>query len=202
MKSVVRTSLALLISAALSHAETVTGVVYAKEAGNGAHPSGSINLAVGRTIRPMIWTPFLEDRRSPGCEDIGAIWTVETDGDPSLPDIEQVTCKGVDKDAHDAWLLVSAFVEGLPNSLATSPTLSARYRSSPEFQKHRAQSFDWSMIARSIHIVSLDHSGRARVDSYGSFDVRGSPSKPTLFSFELVRNKRTAQWEIDGISAR
>jgi hypothetical protein len=120
VKSVVRTSLALLISAALSHAETVTGVVYAKEAGNGAHPSGSINLAVGRTIRPMIWTPFLEDRRSPGCEDIGAIWTVETDGDPSLPDIEQVTCKGVDKDAHDAWLLVSGRSSEFPCYIANS----------------------------------------------------------------------------------
>jgi len=204
VKNVARASVAVLICAALSHAETMTGVVYSKEAGNGAQPSGSIDLAVGRTIHPMIWTPDLEDRRMPGCEDIGAIWTVETDGSPSLPDVTRVTCKGVDRDAHDAWLLVRAFLEGLPNSVATSPTLSSRYRSSPEFQRFAEQSkdFEQSILRNLIQIVSLDRSGRARLDSFRGIDIRGSPRKSPFVTFELVRNKCTAKWEIDGIEVK
>jgi hypothetical protein len=138
----------------------------------------------------------------PGCEDIGAIWTVETDGSPSLPDVTQVTCKGVDKDAHDAWLLVRAFLEGLPNSVATSPTLSSRYRASPDFQRFAEQSkdFERSILSSLIQIVSLNRSGRARLDSFHGIDIRGRPRKSVFFTFELVVNKRTAEWEIDGIN--
>ena len=197
-------ALAVLICAALSHAGTMTGVVYSKEAGNGAHPSGSIALAVGRTMRHMIWTPDLEDPRLPGCDDIGAIWTVETTGSPPLPDVIQVTCRGVDKDAHDAWLLVRGFLEGLPNSDATSPVLSFRYRSSPAFQRFAEQSkdFERSILRSLIQIVCLDHSGRARLGSFGGIDIRGSPRKSVFFTFELVRDKRTAKWEIDGIDTK
>jgi hypothetical protein len=202
VKNLALALLSVLISATLSHSETMTGVVYSKEAGEGAHPSGSIDLAVGSTIHPMIWAPDLEDRRMPpGCEDIGAIWTVETDGSPSLPDVTRVTCKGVDKDAHDAWLLVRTFLEGLPNSGATSPTLSARYRSSPDYQRFAEQSkdFERSILGILIQIVSLDRAGRARLQSRVGIDIRGSPHKSVFFTFELVRNKRTAKWEIDGI---
>lgn len=201
VKDVVR-ALAVLICAALSHAETMTGVVYSKEAGNGAHPSGSIALAIGGSIHEMIWAPDLEDPRMPGCEDIGAIWTVETSGSPSFPDVTRVTCKGVDKDAHDAWLLVRAFLESLPNSVAI-PVLSFRYRTAPDFQRFVEQSkdFERSVLRSLIQIVSLDHSGRARLESFRGIDIRGNPRKSVFFTFELVRNQRTTKWEIDGIKA-
>ncbi len=196
--------LAVLICVALSQAETMTGVVYSKEAGNGAQPSGSIDLAVGGTIHPMVWSPQLKGRRGPGREDIGAIWTVETHGPPSLPDVTRVTCKGVDKDAHDAWLLVRAFLEGLPNSVATSPALSSRYRSSLEFQRFAEQSkdFEQSILGSLIQIVSLDRSGRARLYSPRGTDISGRPRKSVFFTFELIRNTRTVKWEIDAIEVR
>ena len=188
-----------MICATLSRAATWTGVVYSIETGNGANPSGSIDLAVGQTIHPMIWPPQIIDRRMPGCTEIGAIWTVETDGGPALPMISRVTCRGVNKPIRGAWMLVRAFAEGYPAISALS-TLSSRYRSSLDFQRFSEHSFDWSMISHFIRMVRLDPSGRARLDLYGSLDVEGRPGKPAVFSFELVRNKRTARWEIDGIS--
>ena len=105
----------------------------------------------------MIWTPDLEDLCMPGCKDIGAIWTVEAVGSPSFPDVTKVTCKGVDKDAHDAWLLVRVFLEGLPNSVARSPIFSVRYRSSPEFQRFVEQSkdFEWSILRSLFRLLAL-----------------------------------------------
>ena len=149
----------------------------------------------------MIWSPQLEGGRGPGCEDIGAIWTVDTHGPPSLPDVTRITCKGVDKDAHDVWLLVRAFLEGLPNSAATSPTLSSRFRSSPGFQRFAEQSkdFEQSILGSLIQIVSLERSGRARLDSSRGIDIKGNPRESVFFTFELVRNERTVKWEIDGI---
>jgi hypothetical protein len=187
--------------AALSRAETITGVVYSKEAGNGAHPSGSIELAVNEAIRPMIW-PVLEDRSKPGCADVGAIWTVKTTGSPSLPEIIRVTCRGVDKEARDAWLLVHTFMEGIPGSVNRSPSLSPRYRASSEFYlfTQQSQDFLFSTSANPVRIISL-RSSRARLEALGT-DLYGTAGRLISLTFELVRDKRTADWQIDRIDVR
>src|SRR5690349_2290974 len=66
------------MAAVTCYGETLTGVVYSNEIGNGSHPAGRFELAVGKKIQTVDYGEQLETHFQSGtCNDIGAEWSVE-----------------------------------------------------------------------------------------------------------------------------
>jgi hypothetical protein len=194
------------ISAAVSYGESITGVVYSNEIGNGIHPAGRIELAVGSKVYSLEYGEPIEKRFSrKSCYDIGAVWSAMVERSDDSLHANRLSCTGrVDEGAHGPWLLVRDYLEGLPNSVSPSAVFSARYRSSPEFQRFVALIrdvdlnfyYDQSDTAKCLKIVSVAPRTQTRVEANCAVELQG---KTVALLFDVVRNKGTGRWEIDGI---
>ena len=121
----------------LACAESLRGFVYSNEIGNGAHPVGKIELAVGKKIYTVEYgEPVEKHFLGEACNDIGAEWSVTVQRLGGSLYATYLTCTGrVDEGSHKPWLLVWDYLEGLPSSVSRSDVLSSRHLASPEFRR-------------------------------------------------------------------
>jgi hypothetical protein len=186
------------------NAETLTGVLYFKEIGNGTHPAGTIQLAVGNNVRSLsIAPPAKRDYKEKTCDDLGARWTVVI---LDVPYISRIICSGVDERVHNSWLAVRNYLEGLPSAVANPDLLSVRYRSSEEFRHFLEQVNRQEFIFYSgpgeagdcLKVIPVPRSTRSRLLTHCAIELQG---KRVGLYFDLIRNRTTGKWMIDGIKA-
>ena len=192
--------------AVVSHAETLTGVVYSKELGNGIHPAGRFELMVRKRIHTVEYgEPLGREFPIPACNDIGAEWSVVVTRDNNFVYADGVTCTGrTDPDIHKPWLLVRSYLKGLVSSVTDTSALSHRYRSSPEFRSLARQLrppdlkfyFSFRRMDLCLKIVSVEPATRVRLATHCTMTLQG---KFVVLLFDVVRSKENGKWEIDGI---
>lgn len=193
----------------LSCAETLSGVVYSNEIGNGIHPAGRFELAVGGEIHTVEYGEPLERHfQGEACNDIGAEWSVVVEHIDNSVYASRVTCTGhTHDDVHKPWLLVRNYMEGLPNSVSAVKGLSHRYRSSREFRSFRQEvnSHELSFYygpgdpAKCLKVISVEPATRADFVANCALELRGNA---VALHFDVVRSKDSGDWEIDGIKIR
>ena len=200
--------LAAVLSAALQ-AETLTGVVYFKEFGNGRNPSGTIELAVGGEVQTFLYSPLLEtDFPQKDCHDVGAVLKVNADGPNGRRDaVSTVTCMGLDENAHRPWLLVRDYLDGLPTAVASSEAILPAYRTSKGFQDFAAsiQNRDLMLyyaradLGSCVRIATVKAPGHAYLAADCRIELHG---EPTTLYFDVVRDVATKKWKIAAIEMR
>jgi len=190
----------------LLSAETLTGVLYFNELGNGIHPAGNFSLAVGKTIRTVQYGEPLERHfKREICNDIGAIWSVDITRDGSDDWADRVRCDGqTDNDVHTPYLLVWRYLEGLAKTGIHSIGLSERYRSSPQFlsfardmgSDHLTFPFGTRHMDQCLGVESVSPQTRTRFATHCTIELK---ERFVTLLFDVVRNKKNGNWEIDGI---
>jgi len=185
-----------------TQAESLRGVVYFNEIGNGANPGGTVKLLVGGKLQTLSYGgPLERNFRSKSCDDIGAIWSVEVYNRY----IGRATCDGqVDRSVHDSWLVVVKYLEALPLAVSNADLLSNRYRSSLDFRgflqevdKEELQFFYG--LSEANHCVSAVHattSNRVHLIARCPVELRG---KSIHLLFDVIRESDAEKWMIDGI---
>jgi hypothetical protein len=137
------------------------------------------------------------------CRDIGAIWSVKVQVFRDSRYLSRVVCSGsVDESVHGPWLAVRNYLDGLPGSVSRSEALSSRWRSSPEFGRFASlvRSAELSFYSPSadegscIRPTTVEPLKRTRLIAHCSIELHG---KLVDLVFDVVRNTRTAKWEID-----
>ena len=189
-----------------ANTETLTGVVYFKELGNGAHPVGTFEIAAGKSVRTIEFAEDLENRFSDEtCHDIGAVWSVEISYLADSPYAKRVICTGrVDDDVHAPYLLVRDYLERLASTGVLTSGLSSRYRSSKEFQSFARLLnppdlkflFGWNHIDMCVKAVSTENSTRTRLATHCGIQLRDGL---LVLVFDVVRSEASGEWEIDRI---
>jgi hypothetical protein len=188
----------------LCHAEELRGVLYSDLHGQGVHPAGTVELAIGKAIYSFEYGEPLERHfSSKVCRDIGAIWSVKVQVFRDSRYLSRVVCSGsVDESVHGPWLAVRKDLDGLPSSVSRSEALSSRWRSSPEFGRFASlvRSAELSFYSPSadegscIRPTTVEPLKRTRLIAHCSIELHG---KLVDLVFDVVRNTRTAKWEID-----
>jgi hypothetical protein len=173
-----RTLVAVLLTGVLLHAESVRGVLYGYELGNGAAPSGTFQLGVGSAIRSFEYPGALWKRSEP-CREIGAVWLVDLDhGGAPL----QVHCLGrVNKQVRDAFTVVRDYMESWPSSIDATDALSEQYRASREFRQiaEQVQSGEMELfygigqVGLCLSIKNADSSAKTLVASHCPMELNG-----------------------------
>jgi hypothetical protein len=194
------------LCAVLAYAETLAGVVYFNELGNGTRPVGNFELSVGKTIYSVEYGPGLERHfEDEICNDIGAVWSVEVRYFDGSPYARSVTCAGrTADDIHAPYILVRRYLEGLASAGVPTAGLSSRYRSSPEFKSfarrlaspNLAFSPGWERPATCLRVVSVGALTPTRLATHCGIRLQG---RFVELRFDVARNKASTEWEIDGI---
>ncbi len=127
----------ILFCVSLAGAQTWTGVVYGNNMGNGTHPVGTIELAVGTQIFTVEYSTGMARRFADrSCNDLGAVWSIEVQYFDGSAYAKRATCTGqTASNIHAPYLLVRKYLEELAIHGAHAGGLSSRYRSSAEFQR-------------------------------------------------------------------
>ena len=194
------------MAAVTCYGETLTGVVYSNEIGNGSHPAGRFELAVGKKIQTVDYGEQLETHFQSGtCNDIGAEWSVEVTRLDNSLSAGSVACAGrADEDVHEPWLLLKNYLEGMPELVSQTSRLSPRYRSSPDF-RHFVQdvsshdlnfNFGPGDHGKCLKAVSVEPAVRTRMATRCAVQFQG---KSVVLLFDVARSKSTGKWEIDRI---
>lgn len=193
------------VGVVIGYAETLTGFVYSNELGNGVHPAGRFDLAVGNKIYTVDYgEPLNRHFQSDVCNDIGAEWSVVAVDIDNGRYAKQVTCSGrTNEDIHKPWLLVRGYMEALPGSLAGN-ALSDRYRNSPEFRSFAQQisSHDLSFYygqgeaGKCLKVVSVDPGRQTHLSAHCAIELR---DRPVVLFFDVVKNHDNGAWQIDEI---
>ena len=106
---------AFLMNPSVLLCRTLTGIVYSDHSGPSANGTGELELATQTgLIRIHYQKPIREDFSKTTCREVGAVWTVQTDGNRELREDELVRahCDGnVDAAVHGAWIGVKSYIE-------------------------------------------------------------------------------------------
>jgi hypothetical protein len=194
---------------ALSYAETLTGVLYSNELGNGAHPVGTIELAVGKTIHTVEYgEPLQREFKSQTCNDIGAVWSVDVVPIDDSSYAKGVTCIGrVDENVHQPYLLVRHYLEALARPGMYTNGLSQRLQFSSEFKRFVDEVgtynlrfyFSLAHVDQCLKMTTVASSVRAQFVTHCGIELNGNY---LVLCFDVVRSKPTGKWEIDGIDMK
>jgi hypothetical protein len=188
-------------------ADSLTGVVLLDSSGEGPNRVGTIRLATTKETYDLEYIePLKRQFANETCWDIGAFWSVEVQVVDSSREITSVTCTGkLDEVAHGSWLAVRSYLQSIARGSSPSPSLfSSRWRASREFEEYgfKAKGLDASDLrfhgrpGRCVAVIQLQ-TGRAQLRADECFlKVSG---KYVSLTFDVIRNSRTAQWEIDNI---
>jgi hypothetical protein len=202
-----------VLAGALCSAESMTGVVLSNHGGPTGDASGTIDIATGGHVRILNYDRSLQRHFSAeSCADIGdigAIWTVKT---RSLTDgglyAESAACDGgVEKKAHDSWLVVREYLAaGNARPVARPQLFSARWRSSPQGQEYEREAGRLDLSAYRlfgnsglcVDVVDIGNSGVVRLRAGADCHLTIS-EEPVDLIFVVRRGASDGRRQIDGI---
>jgi len=186
--------------------ESLRGIVYANSSGASGSGTGIIRFAVSdNRIEDLYYSkPLKTQFRSPQCQDIGAIWSLEL---TKTMDVISAECDGkVDEWAHGSWLVIRDFLDRLSKGSPSSFDLfSARWSASSDSQQYGTQlkdlNFSTYLGGQCLQVVGIDRSAGTQIDTGADCRLRLKDQLVDV-SFNVVRNKVTGRFEIDGMSFR
>jgi hypothetical protein len=195
-----------IFSATCSFAETLTGVLYFNDLGNGRYAAGTIELMVAEKLYTIGYGGAITEHfRDDTCHDIGAIWSVSVAHVDHSLEAKRFACNGrFDEDLHQPYLLTVRFLDALGNAKLQTGALSSRYQQTEEYRdfsrlvnSHYLMLPTWlAPASRCIKAVHVEPEVRTQLATFCEVDLG---NRPTVLLFDVRKDKNTSRWEIDGI---